>query len=141
MRLLQVLVDLVAASELLGMVSHNGNSSCRFCNHKGQKFDTMLFLYGEGCDFTERNIDHIRQYYHDPKDGECNGLKERPSVLLKLPYFNITTQVSADLLHNLCEGLCSKFLSRITTSIKDTNETNFKHIKLILISFTSTYTC
>ena len=139
-RLFNMILDLVSIQELLNISGHAGCNGCRFCNLLGCKekdtgviYSTMSGNYG-GQSFT-RNWEQMKPNFiklHKKEISSFDGVSG-VSILLKLPYFRWTTQVSCDILHNLLEGLCKKVLNRIVVlydrHVPDLNS-KFHHLEI-----------
>ena len=114
-RLLNFLCDLVACKDLLQMTGHGSACSCRFCKKIGCSFnDRFIFDSQSPGNFRSRDWKGILEIYLNntfPREGVL-----AKTILVNLPYFQWTKQVSCDILHNMFEGLCKKVLKKVVST-------------------------
>ncbi|EFC36228.1 predicted protein [Naegleria gruberi] len=137
-RLFQMIVDLVAAKDLLQINGHSGLCGCRWCLHTGEKKgENTGVLYCVGNSSCNSGVNRV---WNNMMPQFCKLQKNEISsfdgvigisILLKLSYFRWTTQVACDILHNLLEGLCKKILKNICSLYKTLIPSIDERIKLI----------
>ncbi|KAL9647832.1 hypothetical protein ABK040_008107 [Willaertia magna] len=98
LRLINFIMDLVVCASVLDLNGHNG-------------------FYG----WIARNWNEIKLNYGLLQNKLITNFKgiQKFTVLAGLPYFNWSTQISTDLLHNFCEGLGKKILNYIYENYKN----------------------